>query len=302
MLGWAAITVRIAWTLRRLGVRVRTEVLQDARTHVLYHLDPATSLPVAEDLAEHLTEEFVARAFGKAPEDPWPADWEMPLSGRWRRAIEQTMDALAESVLHRHYGDHRSLDHLASTLGHDRLDLQRVRAGLRSVVVRVGSRDGLPMGRWPEERVDRLLRRLAAWAPGPCPRVLDVVEGCHRTHVQQCPRCDRLARLVQSQVLDVDALLPPTLGARPQSQASVIALQIRDDGLRHRRLLVAELQPAMCFPVGDDMLLVDGDHIDAVSEALWTAAEVGAPERSTVRGALIRGPGTWSDHGLLGRL
>ncbi len=301
VLGWAGLTVRVAWTLLIQGVKVRPEVLAEARAHVLYHLDPATPQPRAEDLAAHLTEEFVARARGKAHADPWPQDWDMPLSPRWKRAVERSMDPLAEAVFRKHYGDNHSLERLASSLRADLLALEGARAGLREVVRRIAVADGLPIEEWPPPRIDRLLRRLAAWSPGPCPPVLDVVEGCHREHVTGCVRCDRLVRLVQTSVIGVDDLFAPTVGARPSGSARVLVLQVHTDARRHRKALLAEL-PVSAFPIGDDLVLLDGDDLDEVATVLRVAAEVGAPESSQLRGALLEGPGAWSPRGLLGPL
>ena len=73
-------------------------------------------------------------------------------------------------------------DILEAALKVDRVDLEAVQSGLREVVRRIAVADGLPVDGWAPERIDRLLRRLAAFAPGPCPPVLDVAEGCHRDH------------------------------------------------------------------------------------------------------------------------
>lgn len=299
--GWAGLTVRVAWTLLTLGVKVRPEVLRDARVHALYHLDSAVPLPHAEDLATHVTEAFVARVRGRALADPAPQDWEMPISPRWRRTLERALDPLAQAVLKKHYGDNRSLDRLESSLEVDRSTLEGVVAGLREVVRQIAVTDGLPLDGWSPERIDRLLRRLAAWSPGPCPPVLDVAEGCHREHVAQCARCDRLSRLVRSGVLEVDDLFPPSLGARPIQRTRVLALQIHPDARAHRALLLREL-PVAAFPHADDRILVPAAALEAVAPVLRMAAEVEAPARMHLRGAVVEGPGQWTPRGLLGPL
>lgn len=301
VLDWAGLTVRIVWTLLRLGIKVRPDVLRYARIHALHHLDAGMPATTAEDLAEHLTEEFVARARGQAPSDPWAKDWDGPLSPRWRGAVLSALDENAELVFRKHYGDNRSLTHLENTLGADRITLEGAQAGLREVVRGIGVADGVPMEQWPASRLDRTLRRLAAWAPGPCPPLQDVREGFHRDHVVGCPRCERLVRLLQSEILTLDDLLPPSVGARPTSTTRVLAVQLHPDGRRYGRALMAEL-PARAFPVGDDLLLIEPDQLDAVHEVLVLAAEVGAPEAKDLRGVLLSGPGTWSELGLLGPL
>lgn len=301
ILGWAGLTVRVAWTLLVAGVKVRPEVLRDARSHVLYHLDASIPLPHAEDLATRLVEEFVARARGQAPNDPWSADWEMPLSPRWRRALDTSLEGVSEAVFRKHYGDDRGLALLEDALQVDRVALEAVQSGLREVVRRIAVADGLPLDGWPPERIDRLLRRIAAHAPGPCPPVLDVAEGCHREHVLGCPRCDRLTRLLRSAIVEVDDLFPPTVGARPTGRARVLAIHLHPDARRARRRLVDEL-PVPAFVIGDDLLLIDGTHIDVVAPVLRMAAEVELPPREHLRGVVLEGPGTWTARGLVGPL
>lgn len=301
VLDWAGITVRVAWTLLRLGVRVRRTVLEEARNHVLFHIEPSMTPTAAEDLAEHLTEEFVARAKGRRPSDLWSQDWDMPLSDRWRRAVGGSLDPDAAVVFRKHYGDNRPLDHLANVIVMDPAVLEGARQGLRRVVRELARADRLPISEWPDARIDRLLRRLAAYAPGPCPSPSYIMEGLEKEHARECPRCNRLARLVQSQVLDRAQLAPPSFAARPRQRARVLVLQVHPDGHAYRRALVAEL-PALAFPVGEELLLLDAENLEMIAPALVVAAEVGSPRAEHVRGALLEGPGSWGEHGLAGPL
>lgn len=299
--GWPALTVRIAWTLLANGVRVRSTVLRDARDHVLMHLPKDMNLALAEDRAAELTLRFVARARRRVFEDPWPGDMAMPLSPRWRRAIDRSMTPLLGTVFRQHYGDGRSLDHLERNLGVDRIALEAARGGLREVLRKVGGTDGLPMETWPSQRIDRLLQRLAAWSPGPCPPVLEIVDGHHREHVGNCPRCDRTYRLVQNEVLTAPDLVPPLGGTRPQHTVRILALHLHPDGKKHRDIIAREAA-VPCFPVGDDLLLLDMADVEPVRELLTLTAELGTPSRDHLRGVILDGPGRWSAHGLLGPL
>ena len=195
----------------------------------------------------------------------------------------------------------RSFERLGASLGVDHIELEAARAGLREVVRQIAVGDGLPLESWPDARIDRLLRRLAAWAPGPCPRPLDVIEGCDRDHLRACPRCDRLARLVQSRILEPDQLLPPSIGARPTGRTEVVALQIHRDARGVRRALVEELA-VPSFPMGNRVLLIDGQYVDAVHRAVVTAAEVGAPGAEHLRMVHLEGRGRWGQFGLAGSL
>lgn len=303
--GWSGITVRIAWTLLARGVKVRPQVLRDARHHVMLHLEPHVPLTHAEDLAAALTEAFVERARGRQVSDPWPQDMRMPLSPRWRRALDRSSTQLAEVLFRKHYGDNRGLEQLERKLKVDRVALEAARGGLREVVRRAAATDGVPIDQWPGERIDRLLVRLAAFAPGPCPPLLDVVEGGFREHTATCIRCDRTVRLLRSSILTVEDLIAPSVGARPSGTAHVLALHLHPDGRHHRRALRDELLAEggiELFPVGEDLLFVDASGPERIHEVLRIAAELGCPHRDHVRAALLVGPGAWTRHGLVGPL
>lgn len=299
--GWSAITVRVAWTLLALGVKVRARVLRDARAHTLFHLDERTKLSDAEDLAELHTRHFVLRARGKNPHHAHDQDHAMPLSPRWRRALERSFNPISEAVFRLHYCDNRGLKVVADKLQTDRLAVEAACAGLQEVVRAAALADGLPLEGWGAERVDRLLSRLAAWSPGPCPPLLDVLDGAHREHLVTCARCDRTLRLVRASILSVEDLLPPTLGARPRETARVLALHFHPDGRAHRKL-IREALKVPAFPVGDDLLLLDAARLPEVQSVLVTATQLGRPHRDLLRGGIIEGPGRWSTYGVLGPL
>ncbi|MEZ4317308.1 MAG: hypothetical protein R3F61_07380 [Myxococcota bacterium] len=293
--------MRIAWTLLSSGVKLRREVLDAARKHVLYHLSPSTPLPQAEDRAAHLTRQFVAQARGKVLKDPWPGDAEMPLTERWARAIESIRDRVTESVFRMHYGDQRPLEYVERKLGVDRIAVDAARGGLREVLRRAARADGLPLDSWPSERLDRVLARLAAFAPDQCPPMYDVVNGAHHTHVRACPRCNRMVRLVNAGALEVSDLQAPTLRARPKERTRVLALHFHPDARIHRPR-VQEAVSAATHPAGDDILLIDATDLESVTAALNLAAEVGMPERHHLRGAVVEGAGEWTRFGPLGVL
>lgn len=300
ILGWAGITARVGWTLLKSGIKVRPEVLADARRHALYYVPRSASQAHAEDIAGTHTARFVARARSATLSPEWMQDHSMPLSPRWRRTLERAMDPLARAVFRKHYGDNRSLPQLEQQLGVDAVTIEAVRGGLREVIQRAAAADGVAL-HWSAARLDRLLTRLAAWAEGPCPPLLDIVEGAHRSHVAGCVRCDRIVRLVRASVLTVEDLLPPSLRGRPEETVRVLALHLHPDARRHRAAIRDEL-PVPAYPLGDDVLLVDGAHAVEVGLVLSRLGRLAAPARDHIRGALVQGLGDWSAHGLLGPL
>ena len=284
-----------------MGVKVRPGVLRDARAHVLYQLDRRIKVSEAEDLAEVLTRQFVRRAKGTIAITAFDQDHRMPVSPRWRRALERTQDPLSAAVFRMHYGDNRTLRDVCEHMGTDAIMVESARAGLREVVRRSAKADGVPLDRWTAERVDKLLIRLAAWSPGPCPPLLDIIEGAHHAHVGTCARCHRTGRLIRANKLTVEDLVAPTLGARPTGRARVLALHFHPDARAHRAALRAELDTPS-FLIGEDILLVDANDMDRVAPVVTLAAELGKPCRDEIRGAIVEGDGHWSRFGLLGPL
>jgi hypothetical protein len=266
---------------------------------VLFQLDRRIKVSNAEDLAEVLTRQFVRRAKGGIVTTAFDQDHRMPVSPRWRRALERTQDPLSAAVFRMHFGDNRPLKEVAQRTGADAIMVEAARAGLREVVRRSAKADGVPLDRWAPERVDQLLVRLAAWSPGPCPPLLDIIEGAHPSHVAGCARCDRTVRLIRANKLTVEDLVAPTLGARPTGSARVLALHFHPDARNHRAAIRAELDTPS-FPIGDDILLVDADQMDAIGPVIHLAAELAKPCRSQIRGAIVEGEGRWSPFGILG--
>lgn len=297
--GWAPVTVRVAWTLRALGVAVRPEVLEAAREHVWYHLPTTAPLDVAEDRAEHLVRQWVARARRQTPKDPWPEDADLVPRAGWRDRLYRGLSVPGAWVLRHHYADGESLVALERASGIDRLTLDAAREGLREVLRRVAARDGVPVDGWPDARLDRLLHRLAVMAAGHGPPLLDCVDGLHPDHLKRCVRSARAWRLVREGVLTRQDLLPPGRSARPSRDVRVLALHFHPEGRHHRAALAREL-PGVAFPVGDDVLVAEADDREGVWRILALAAEVGRPSRDHLRGVRLRSPGRWCSHGLVG--
>lgn len=300
-LAWGPVTIRVAWTLLTLNVAPRPEILRDVRDHVWFHLDPATPVAAAEDKAERIVNAFVARAHSKPLEDPWPQDADMPLSPRWRTRLVGSLAPLASWVHRLHYADGIDLPRVAERTGEDLLAVEAAREGLREVVRRAGADDGVPLDAWPEARLDRLIHRLACMAADGGPSLEEIAQGRHPDWAQHCPRAARTLTLVQRGYLTLADLVPPTRGARPTDVVTLVALHFHRDA-RGQRLGLAKELNAITIPAGDDVLLVDGSNLEAIREVLVLAAEVATPSRDQLRGAVLRGPGRWSRHGLLGGL
>jgi hypothetical protein len=268
---------------------------------VWFYLDPSTPASVAEDRAERLVKAFVGRARGRVKPSRWPQDDEVPLSISWRRKLYASLSPLSGWVLKRHLGDGLPLDELARHLREELVALEAAREGLREVVRHAAAADAFPMDGWPEARIDAMLHRLACMADPDAPPLLEVIDGLHPEWVGKCLRCGRAYTLIRERVISRSDLIPPGRAARPRDEMRVVALHLHPDGRHHRRALATEL-PGRVFPVGEDMLVVSGDSLEDVWAVLEMAAEVGTPARDHLRGAVIRGDGRWSRHGIVGPL
>lgn len=300
--GWAAITVQVAWTLLSLGVSPR-RTLSVARDHVLLHLEPGIELTKAEDLAAFLTRGFVARVRNEPLDHRWMQDVDFSPSARWRTAIIEAADPVSAHVFRLHYGAGVDLDRIASVMPEsiDRLKLEGTRAGLRAMVRQTALNDELPLHGWTDERLDKLLGRLAAFSPYDSPSLVEVAEGCHADWVSRCPRCERTVRLVRARALTSEDLEVPVGAARPRGRARILAIHVHPDARRDRARLRRELN-RRTQAVDDDILIVDDGADGEALDVVRLAAQVGAPHRDHLRVVRLEGAGRWSSFGLLGPL
>lgn len=298
-LAWGAVTIRVAWEIGRL--KLPHSLLADLRDHVWFHLDPDTPVSVAEDRAELLTRQALSRLRHQPLDDPWPQDAEMPLSPRWRARLFANLGTLPFAVVWMHYAGELSLDAVAARVEEDRLAVEAAREGLREVVRRAAADDGVPLDGWTEARLDRLIHRLACMTAEDAPPVIEVIDGRHAERHARCLRSFRTVSLANAGRITRDDLIPPAQGGRPRDVATVAVLHFHRDGRQHRRPLAKELGP-LTRPVGDDLLLADASDATRTWETLTMAAELGAPGRDHLRGAVLAGPGRLSRAGLIGPL
>ncbi len=296
---WAAITVRVAWTLRREGIRITRDRLRDAREHVLWHLAPGTAVHQAEDLAERLVRAWVAQAEGRPWRPRFPEDDDHPLPQRWRDALFTGLPPIARLVLWKHYADGVPLHRLADKYEEaDRLGLEAAREGLRETLREVARQAGRPVDGWADDRMDGLIHRLAQVGMQPAPSLLDVVDGQRPDAVRACVRSARAWSLVNDDHVARADLVPPSYRARPEGVMPVVALQLTPE-TRHRRSRLRTVFPAS-FPLGDEVLLVHAPDAQAIFGILADRARTAWPTRDEVRGAHLVLEGRWSAAGPLG--
>ena len=90
---WLPVTLRVAWELHTSGFRVRAQILDCAREHVLRSLPPDVQVEQAERLASIYTADFVDRFQNHRYRRPTIEDdlnVNCPL--RWRQILEEKLD------------------------------------------------------------------------------------------------------------------------------------------------------------------------------------------------------------------
>ena len=264
----------------QMGVRVTKEVLYDARDHVLFHLEPQTDVATAEDMAEYLTREFIYRARHRRDVEKWPQDARMPVSPRWHRTLTYGLPSMETHVFKQHYGNGIPLSTLEQTLALDAVTLEGARGAIREVLRSMASEDGMPIQTWPNERIDRLISRIAAFTDHPSPPLDEVADGCHQEMIRACPRCERTWRLAQNGILTSEDLVAPGVIARPEQQVRLLALHFHPDGRQHREVLSKEIKTPW-FPLGEDILLIDLTREEDIINLVLLATELGTPSSRT---------------------
>jgi len=286
---WTGITTRVAWTLLRLGVQPRADVVYEARLDAVLRLADRADPLLVEDHAEAHTEAWIARIRGRGI-PPWGDDWVVPVTPDNVPIRRDDPDLL---VLRRHYGDHRRLRDLVRAHGITLDTLEAARERLRRAAAQAL---GDPQA--PAARIDQLLRRLAAWAPGPCPPVEGLVEARHRDHLARCPRCDRTARLIQREVVPLeDFVAPPSL---PQPVVDVAVIQLHPRRADERDAFGSAF--GIAASVGPDAIAVSAHDPEQLAAALARARRAAGLGRTDLRAILRRGPGVLSPRGVAGPL
>lgn len=325
-LAWTAMTVRIAWELHRAGVRVAPGVVRAARKHLLLSMERITAVDVdaLEWRATAATMEFLGRVRHGRYARWSPPHTDLPrVDVSWRRSVEAACDPLSLVVLRLHYGDGLSREVIGRRAEVDPSALQASVEGLREVVrmeVRRREHREPPAGHgW----VDALLQHVAVVSGARCPPVSEVgtwgrLEAEQqadypdiRRHVESCPRCTRLVRLLRAGLLREELFAVPDPFPPPQERMELLALHLHPEVRRHRDALARALgDRARC--AGEDSILLEltpetgegsedapGGGLDW-ERIVTRRVRMGLPSRDHIRGAKVEGPGAKTTRTLLG--
>ncbi len=302
---WRAVTVRVAWDLRTAGLRVAPALLAEARRHVFLSLPSPGDLSVVEDLASELLRDFLARArtasyLGGASSDSLPPQVDI----HWRHSIEKACDNVALVVLRLVFGDGFSTSRLAMDYSLDPSTVQAAMDGLRmlaraEVSARTGHQAPLRVA-W----LDALLARIANASGAACPpparllhqTPLNAAKGLPgreaREHIDDCPRCARMLRLIRAGILSHADLEAPSDFPFERQRLRVLALHFLPRFRCHRQAMVAALGSG-ARAVEHDSVLVDLNRVRNWRQIIEKRVRMGLPPRDQLRGGIAEAPGFW---------
>ena len=297
---WAAVTVRVAWKLMMDGIRVRPATLNDARDHVLSSLPQDVGADEAEQLADELTAEFLARVRGEMiRRRARGADTDLGIHLGWRKELNRVVDPVGDAVMRLHYGDGLSLEQVEKTAAIDRVALDASRAGIRDTVRAMAAHEDASAGSWPDGRIDAVIARIANVPEAGCPPPISILSDQHRSHADVCPRCSRAVRLIRGGIIAPSDLIAPSEGVSFSADLRVAAIVLHPDARKARRKVERALGKG-AVSGGSDVWLLSREELMTAGPSLRGLVTSGHLPRHHIRGALVSGLGRWTGAVLLG--
>lgn len=294
---WYAVTVRVAWDLMVAGVRVRPNVLQDARDHALCSLPKGLGVDEAEHCASALTRSYLERVTeGRYRRDTSGSDLSVHADRSWRTQLFEAVDPVGDAVLRMHFGDGLDMEGVERTAAIDGAVLGGAKEGIREAMRAIADADGHGVTEWTDVQVDALIARVVCMAAPGCPEVADLMTHGAAMHVDQCTRCSRAVRLIRGGILSAADLLNQPVDFEPIELATVL---LHPDGQKHRKRL-QRLMVDIAVPAGTDVWLLDARDLRKIEADLRVLAVEARPPRHHTRGAVVSGLGRWSGKTLLG--
>ena len=301
---WRPTTILVAWELAMARIRVHPELLADVREHVLRCLPPQSSIADLDDAVPPIVQDYIGRVRkGRYVRTPLPT-----CAPNWHPTNEDAdsllsnLAPLEEAVVRLHFGDGMSLAKVAEQTRVGEHQLRACREGLREhLSVHLGFQ-GAPSEQSWASHLDARWRLLANRPLGNCPGPLGLTTDSGLRHADRCTPCGRAVRLIRGGVLQPRSLFRPHGDLVGDDQVQVLALLVHPDGRRHQATLEAALPPGAAVAAGPDAWLVREEAVPGVLQALRGLCEAGTPARHHIRGAVLGGPGRWSQGVLLGPL
>jgi hypothetical protein len=297
---WAAVTIRVAWTLMMDGIRVRPATLCDARDHVLASLPRAVGPDEAEQMADGLTGEFLSRMRGEAIRRVVRGtDGDLGVHLGWRKELHRLVDPVGDAILRLHYGDGLSIEQVERTAAIDLSALEASRAAIRDAVRSMANHEDSSAGGWSDSRIDAVIACIANLPEPGCPPPMAILSDIHRQHADVCPRCSRAVRLIRGGMIAPSDLVAPVEGVSFSPNLRVAAIVLHPDARKTRRKVERALGNG-AVSVGADVWILSREELMTAGAALRALVTGGHLPRHHVRGALVSGVGRWSGSVLLG--
>lgn len=300
---WRPVTVRVAWELVMAHVRVRPALLQDAREHVLRSLPAGAGQDEAERLASVFTRDFLARVKKQRYRRPTlDDDVSVVIPREWRGRLLNMLDPAGQIILRAHYGDGYNLADVERNTPYHRRALARSREHVRGAARALLAAEGPDISDWAEKRLDMMIRRVANQAEPGCPGPGGLLSPAGEDHARRCPRCSRALRLIQwGAISPNDLFLTESQRPLDAQRCKLLAVLLHPDGRKHHAAVAAALGED-AIAVGRDCWLVDATELNGIRHELSVLAQLNTPPRHLIRGAMVDGPGRWSQNVLLGQL
>lgn len=300
---WVPVTIRVAWDLHFAKIEVRPNVLSAARLHVLSHLDVDVSVEQAEVLAGVYTADFIERYQNGAYVRPnLTIDLDHPLTVETRKRLLNGVDRLCQKVFWLHYSDGSSLERTARKIGKPLRAVESMCKLFRKRMRKIGADEGLGIDTWSDGRVDQTIAYVAGLASG-IELDFDVLgTDAGKRLTRKCPRIRRAHYLIRGGILSPHDLEVPD-DNRFVERKEMLSLLLHPDSRQHASAVSAALGDlAISIDPQGNAWIVDVEQLEDVEAVLVYLASQGTPERDSLRGAMVSGPGLWLDDVLVGPL
>ena len=300
---WVPVTIRVAWDLHLAKIEVRPNVLNAARIHVLSHLEGDVSVDQAEVLAGVYIADFIQRYTNGAYVRPnLTIDLDHPLTPDTRKLLLHNIDRICHKVFWLHYSDGSSLERTARKVGKPLRAVESICKLFRKRMRQIGTKQGLGIESWSDERVDETLSYVGCLATG-MELDFDILgTDAGKRFTRKCPRFRRAHYLIRGGILSPHDLEVPEDNHFVERK-EMLSLLLHPDSRQHAPAIEKALGDlAIPIDAQGNAWLMDADQLDEVESILMHLASQATPERDCLRGAMVSGPGLWLDDVLVGPL
>ena len=327
---WFVVTIRVAWELHFFGYDVESELLDEARKHVLLSLPKEVNLPQVDRLALIYTHEYIDRyQYDRYAALELDEDIFSTIPFDFRQELISKFSKNEKVLFHFHYCDRYPINVVSKNSSIPLEKLEKARRRLihhtRKILedfITANSKEHVSSEientyfsynreTWEINRIERLISRIANLVPSDYgledfdsyTLVKENLTSEQRRKMKSCPRRSRIFRLLKKGDLKLEDLHTETaqmsVSEIKQTQEKVLVLllhpDIQDD--------VDEFLFYMskhAIQTNSEAWYIPSSKLPKIQEILHICAEKGSPSRHQVRGAMYTGCGMWGNDILLG--